>query len=162
MDTPAISSDALLRQATDRFWETIPPVWHRIRSNLQEIITEYSDITVEQFHILRHIHQGSHSTSQLADEKQISRPAISQIVDTLVGKGLITRQQSLEDRRFVQLGLSAAGTGLLHAIFEKNRVWMMGVLSALSAEELDRLLDAMQTLHQVFSDLPENPTHKHE
>lgn len=152
MTTPAPPFEELLSQSVDRFWDTIPPTWHRIRGNLQKVITENFDLTVEQFHILRHIHQGIRSTSELAAQKHISRPAISQIVDTLVGKGLLTRHQSTQDRRYVHLELTQAGTDLLEAVFTRNRAWMLEMLSELSAPELESLLAGLHALRKAFGE----------
>src|SRR5512133_1874684 len=102
-------SKEMLQQAIERFWETVPPVWGRIKGNVRGIATQNFDISVEQFHILRHIRKGIGSVSELADARQISRSAISQTVDLLFEKGLITRTQSTDDRRYVQLTLTPAG-----------------------------------------------------
>jgi DNA-binding MarR family transcriptional regulator len=56
-------------------------------------------ITMEQFHILRHIRRGYRSVKDLAEKKQINRSAVSQAIDALVSKGLVTRIQESGDRR---------------------------------------------------------------
>jgi DNA-binding MarR family transcriptional regulator len=150
-----MSSDPLLQQAIDRFWETIPPTWSRIRSRVHATASEHFGITVEQFHILRHIRKGFGSVSELAQVKQISRPAISQAVDVLVCKGLITRRQSAGDRRYVELELTKNGDELLNGIFQKNRAWMEEKLSSLSADELDALVRGMDILQKTFDESPE-------
>ena len=153
MSTESPSAKAeLLQQTIDRFWETIPPIWNRIRSNLRGAATERFGISVEQFHILRHIHRGIHSMSDLAVERCTSRPAISQVVDGLANKGLITRQQDSVDRRHVQLALTESGSALLKSIFDSNRAWMLSKLDALSQEELSASIQAMQLLKKTFAD----------
>ena len=57
---------------------------------------------------------------QLATAKNISRPAISQAVDVLVNKGLLTRMQSTKDRRYVDLALTDAGDNLLDTVSKKH------------------------------------------
>lgn len=146
------TKEEVLQRAIDRFWETFPPVWNRVRGNLRSIATENFDISVEQFHILRHIRKGICSVSELAAVKQISRPAISQAVDLLVDKGLITRQQSAEDRRFVQLALTESGDDLLNTIFQKNREWMTEKMASLNAKELDDITRAMEIIKIMFDD----------
>jgi DNA-binding MarR family transcriptional regulator len=150
-ETPP-SKDILLQQTIDRFWETIPPIWSRIRSNLRSTAAEHYGITVEQFHVLRHIHHGINSVSQLAVVRSISRPAISQVVDALANKGLLTRQQIAADRRCVQLALTESGAALLKGIFEDNRRWMLSKLEALSQDELSTAIQAMQILKATFAD----------
>jgi DNA-binding MarR family transcriptional regulator len=153
MTTNPSSSALLINKAIDRFWETIPPVWGRIRGNVRGIAMEHFNLTVEQFHILRHIRKGSHSGRDLASVQQISRSAISQAVDLLVGKGLVTRCEQAEDRRYIQLELTESGNALLNAIFEKNQAWMMEKMAILNPEELNSVLQAMEALKKTF-DLP--------
>jgi DNA-binding MarR family transcriptional regulator len=149
MTDHAIASDELLQQTIDRFWENFPPTWNRIKTNVRGIAAEKFGITVEQFHILRHIRRGQGSVSELAEAKNISRPAISQAVDVLVQKGLITRTPDARDRRHVQLALTASGNALLDAIFDNTRQWMMQTLSPLSDEELQALTCAMDSLRKT-------------
>jgi len=147
------STEPIVNKAIDRFWETVPPVWGRIRGNVRGIAMENYNLTVEQFHILRHIRKGNHSVSDLADAQQISRSAISQALDLLVGKGLVTRYEQAEDRRYVQLELTESGNALINAIFKKNRAWMMKKMASLNIEELNNILKAMEVLKNTFDPL---------
>ncbi len=146
------TTQELVQQAIDRFWETIPPTWNIIRGHIRGIAAEHYGMTVEQFHILRLVRKGIHSMSELAEIKQISRPAISQAVDLLVEKGLLTRQQSEDDRRFVKLDLTDNGHGLLNAIHEENRAWMVEKLSGLQPEELSCLVRGMDIFKEAFEE----------
>jgi MarR family 2-MHQ and catechol resistance regulon transcriptional repressor len=86
----------------------------------------------------------------LADAQNISRPAISQGVELLVKKGLLTRVQSTEDRRFVQLTLTEEGDKLLDSVFQDTREWMKKRMGTLSTEELENVIDAMQSLKKML------------
>ena len=154
VDTLSVKEE-LLQQAIDRFWETIPPLWNRIRSNLRGTAAERFGISVEQFHILRHVNRGINSVSDLAVERCTSRPAISQVVDTLVNKGLLTRRQEADDRRYVKLALTVNGSALLKGIFDSNRTWMLSKLDALSEAELGAAIQAMETLKKTFAEFTE-------
>ncbi len=118
------TSENLRDRAIDRFWETVPPLWNSIRSHIRATATANFDITVEQFHVLRYVRRGTDSVSELATAKNISRPAISQAVEILVKKGLLTRVPSKEDRRCVELVLTEAGNHLLDTVFKETRGWM--------------------------------------
>jgi len=142
-------SHETLRIAVETFWETFPPFWHRIRAHIRQVATEKLDISVEQFHILRHIRQGRCSVSELAEAKNISRPAISQAVDALVHKGFIARTVDTRDRRHVQLALTESGNALLDAVFGETRQWMMQILSPLSEKELGDMTRAMDSLKKT-------------
>ena len=136
--------------AIDHFWETVPPLWSAIRSHIRHTATANFDITVEQFHVLRYVRRGTDSISELATAKNISRPAISQAVEVLVNKGLLTRVQSTQDRRFVELALTGAGNDLLDVVFKETRDWMRERMSVLSADELETVTKAMEALRKML------------
>ena len=144
------SSERLQNQAIDHFWETMPPLWGMIRTHIRAEATKNFDITVEQFHILRHVRRGTGSISELATAKNISRPAISQAVEVLVKKGLLTRVQSSQDRRFVELTLTDSGNNLLDSVFQDTREWMKERMSTLSTDELETVSKAMTALKKML------------
>ena len=150
MDSLISTSEETLQQVIDRFWETIPPVWSQIRANVRAIAAERYGISVQQFHILRYVRRGIHLASELASVTQLSRPAISQAVDVLVEKGLITRHTSARDRRCIELELTESGTDMLNAIFAENHRWMMQKMASLSPEELDNILLGMKAIKKTF------------
>src|SRR5512139_3368846 len=141
-----ITSENLRDQAIDRFWETVPPLWNSIRSHIRATATANFDISVEQFHVLRSVRRGTDSVSELATAKNISRPAISQAVEVLVKKGLLTRVPSKEDRRCVDLVLTEAGNHLLDTVFKETRSWMKERMGDLSPEELEAIAKAMEIM----------------
>ena len=138
--------------ALDGFWETVPPLWSHIRGYIRAAAAKNFHLSIEQFQILRLIRSGRGSVSELATAKNISRPAISQAVDGLVNKGLITRKQDSIDRRHVQLALTENGSALLASIFDSNRAWMLSKLEKLSQDQLSDAMQAMQVLKKTFVD----------
>jgi DNA-binding MarR family transcriptional regulator len=146
----AISKIQILEQTLDKFWESVPPLWSHIRAHIRTVATEDFDISVEQFHVLRFIRRGNCSVSELADARNISRPAISQGVDALVHKGLVTRTQSKEDRRYVELELTPEGNTLLDSVFRNTREWMRISLETLSQEELELAIRGMEILKKMI------------
>jgi DNA-binding MarR family transcriptional regulator len=146
------SIEQLIPKAIEAFWGTIPPVWNRIKANIRSIAVEHYDISVEQFHILRHIRKGLTSVSELAQVKQISRSAISQAVDVLVERGLVCRRQNAQDRRNIPLELTQAGDELLDTISETNRAWMKNLMTSLSAQDLNTLIGGLEILVKTFGE----------
>jgi MarR family transcriptional repressor of emrRAB len=146
---PAPSSKLVLR-TIDSFWESVPPVWHTVRANVRATAVERFEISVEQFHILRHIHRGARSMSELAALGRVSRPAISQAVETLVRRGLVRRRQSRTDRRTVELTLTPGGTALLDAIFRQTRGWMRMRLATSNDQDLRTMIAAMGLLREAL------------
>ena len=144
------SSERMRNQAIDRFWETVPPLWNFVRSHIRASATTQFDITVEQFHVLRHVRRGIGSMSELATAKNISRPAISQAVDVLVNKGLLTRVQSTQDRRYVELALTDEGNHLLDTVFRETREWMKERMRSLTPQELETIAAAMEIMKKII------------
>ena len=143
-------SEEAIQQTIHSFWETIPPIWNTVRARVRTTATQKFDITVEQFHILRHIRKEAHSVSELAEAGRISRPAISQGVDALVEKKLIHRTQGTGDRRYVRLDLTPEGNALLDAIFKQARLWMEIQLSTLNADELKAVNTGLALLREAL------------
>jgi DNA-binding MarR family transcriptional regulator len=139
----------LYDHAIDRFWETVPPLWNFVRAHIRASATTQFEITVEQFHVLRHVRRGI-SMSELAVARDISRPAISQAVDILVNKGLLTRVQSTQDRRYVELALTDEGNHLLDTVFKETREWMKERMRGLTTRELETVADAMEIMKKII------------
>ena len=144
------TTERLIPAAIEAFWSTVPPVWNRVKGNVRAIAVEHYDISVEQFHILRHIRRGLTSGSELAEVKQISRSAVSQAVDILVARGLVCRLQNALDRRNIPLELTESGNALLDTIWEKNRAWMKSRMISLTEQDLNTLTCAMEILSRTF------------
>jgi DNA-binding MarR family transcriptional regulator len=139
-----------LQQTVDHVMETLPPVWGHIRANLRAGATRNFGISLDQFHVLRHIRRGYQSVSELADWMEVSRSAVSQAVDALVEKGLVTRLQDEQDRRCVHLALTPQASQALNANYEMNRAWMMEKMAGLSPQEMDTITRALDTLKNIF------------
>jgi DNA-binding MarR family transcriptional regulator len=145
-----ILSSELLRNLVDVFWETYPPLWRMIQAHIREVAVEQFNISVDQFHILRLIRRGRNSVSELAEVRDISRPAISQTVDLLVTRGLIFRTTDIQDRRHIKLDLTADGNALMDAIFGNTRQWMVEKFALLSADEIQAFTSSMDSLKKVI------------
>jgi long-chain acyl-CoA synthetase len=92
------------------------------------------DLTTAQYRVLSQLAEGSEASSSLAEKLSVSRPTVTMVVEGLVQRGLVDRQQRIDDRRRVAVTLTETGSSLLA---EADRV----VLSRL-AEILSELPDA--------------------
>ena len=145
------SENASRTHLVDMVWKTLPKTWFIVRANLHELVAHHSTITVEEFHILRHVSMGQDCTSDIAQAKHISRAAVSQAVNGLVQKGLLTRRTESGDRRFIRLALTPAGNELLEMIFSENRAWLMERFAVLDATEAEALTSALENLLRVLN-----------
>ena len=150
MNLPTFSSTDFPHQVIDRFWETIPPLWHGIRARITQEARESFNLTHEQFHILRRIRKGCATVSDLAEDRRISRPVVSRAVDVLAEKGLLTRTQDMRDRRHVRLALTAQGEAVLETIFARVTAWMHEKLVTINDADLEQIMRSMEMLHKAF------------
>jgi DNA-binding MarR family transcriptional regulator len=135
----------------DKFWESIPPAWRKTRRQIRNIAVVKFHMTEEQFQVLRRIRRGSASVSALAVASGTSRSAVSKTVDALVHRELVVRSQDPKDRRNIPLALTDEGQRVLEAIFTEAEAWLSTLFERLSLEEMETLIQGMDTLHKIFS-----------
>jgi DNA-binding MarR family transcriptional regulator len=150
MDHPETTRVSLIRESIETFWQTVPPVWRNLKAYTHQTAMQNYQITMAQFSILREIHHGKTSVSQLAEAGHISRPAISRLVDILVRKDLISRLEDPVDRRHVKLSLTTKGELLLAGLFELTHQWMYEKLSLLDDEELNIIIHGLELIRSAF------------
>jgi long-chain acyl-CoA synthetase len=80
-----------------------------------EVALATVDLTLPQYRVLIHLAEGKHAASGLADKLAVSRPSVTGVVDGLVARGLVRREQDSADRRRVGHELTDAGRLLLGA-----------------------------------------------
>ena len=159
MDSAIISHEEQLCSTIERFWEIFPRIWHRSRVHVHNIVIEDHQLTMRQFAILRSVKNGRKSVSELAERGHTSRPAISRSVDTMVNKGLITRVQDPDDRRYVELTLTEDGERLFKTLTAEIREWMSLRLGELSEEQLNMITKALELLSTALED-QESPNNR--
>jgi long-chain acyl-CoA synthetase len=73
------------------------------------------DLTLSQYRVLGILGEGREAASALADKLAVSRPSVTGVVDGLVSRGLVRRDQADGDRRRVDIDLTATGREVLAA-----------------------------------------------
>ncbi len=143
---PRVTADLAL----DRFWETVPPLWGQIRAHIRAVARENFQLGVEQFQVLRLIRQGRDSVSEIASARNISRSAVSQVVDVLCHRSFLTRAEDPTDRRHTRLSLTRQGDAVLDAVFGETRAWMKSKIASFGPEELHGIVAAMESLNKML------------
>jgi DNA-binding MarR family transcriptional regulator len=129
--------------------DTVPLVMRNIRSELRSHRTR--DLSVPQFRILLFIkNHPEASISDVAEYIGLTLPTLSKMIDLLVARQWVTRVPCSEDRRRMQLGLTERGLILIDQSQESTRASLAARFEGLPAEELDRVMHAMQVLHGIF------------
>ena len=109
----------------------------------QKQITEL-ELTLPQAQLLRILRRGPMQTGQLAAEMRISAPAITQLTDRLIRKGLIERSTTADDRRCVIVALSDEGRHLVDQFRQRRREIFSEALSDLSESERKQALEVLE------------------
>lgn len=86
---------------------------------------------------------------QLADGLTVSHPAAVKLVERLVRKGLIERQESSSDRRVVELQLSALGRKCVDYVRDQRARGIERIVTQLESDDADRLRRGLQAFVQV-------------
>lgn len=84
--------------------------------------------------------------SELADRLHIARRSATSVVEELVDRGLLERQADPDDRRAVEVAVTAAGRRLLRRVQERRRSAARRLLTRLSPQELAELGDLLRRL----------------
>src|SRR6202020_2794907 len=125
-----------MTEGTDHVW--------LVMMKAMRALTKYATAGIEEtglglsdFGVLEILlHQGPLPVNTIGPMVDLTPGSISIAVDRLVGKGLVSRVESAEDRRVRIVALTPRGRTLIDSAFRKHSGQMRRVFSELSAEEL--------------------------
>ncbi len=104
-------------------------------------------ITHSQWFVLRVVeHFKKRNIKDIAEALEMSSSAATQLVDGLVQKGYVLRQENPEDRRLVQLELSPKGKKHIAASKEKRIHEMAEIFDALTDQELKEFVRLLKKI----------------
>jgi DNA-binding MarR family transcriptional regulator len=130
--------------------DTVPLVMRAIRAEMRS--HRSPDLSVPQFRALLFLHrQPGASLSAIAEHVGITLPSMSKLVDKLVTRGLVDRQEAAEDRRRVTLTLTAQGQSVLAMALRATQSRLAEKLDVLSPAEQITLMQAMRILRPIFT-----------
>lgn len=99
-------------------------------------------ITASQLYYLKSIDKlGSPSFSELTRKLQISKPSVSSGVNRLLQRGLVSKQQSVEDRRVFYISVTAKGKELVEAYKDIYRDYARSLAVILDESEMGVLIE---------------------
>ncbi len=97
------------------------------------------------------------NAAELADRLCVSRPAVSQMLRSLEGKGYIVRQPNPADRRRITVVSTNEGSLALRQAQRRYNTAVNHVLGAMTPEELTTLIHLMNRLTSVYNELKNKP-----
>jgi DNA-binding MarR family transcriptional regulator len=106
-----------------------------------------SGVTVAEWVVLREMYGADEfAPSALAEQIGMTRGAISKLIDRLLEKQMVTREECSDDRRFQSVALTAKGRRLIPkmaALADENDEEFFSALSGAERKELVRLLQKL-------------------
>jgi DNA-binding MarR family transcriptional regulator len=103
--------------------------------------------------VLSTLSDGPRRVTELAQTEALAQPTVTQLVDKLEGRGLVSRARSGEDARVVMVAVTAAGTERLEEVRAEIRANMREALVDLPDAELTELAHAAETLGGLIETL---------
>lgn len=105
------------------------------------------DLSIPQYNALRHLSQDAGlSINQLSDHLLCDKSNATRLVERMKNEGLVDRQRSKDDRRFVEVSLTEAGAELRHEAVSAHEDSIYRRLGCLNPEEQDMLLTQLTKL----------------
>ncbi|MGD1276418.1 MAG: MarR family transcriptional regulator [Tepidisphaeraceae bacterium] len=143
--TAEASSDRCARHVLS----VVPPVVRAIRNMMRH--HRLAGLSVPQFRAMALLSRSPRaSLSSVAEYVGTSLPAASRMIDGLVGKKLVARQECCDDRRQISLALTARGAAAFHASHQATQRQMGQRLKVLSSTQRRAVIDAMRLLAGIF------------
>jgi DNA-binding MarR family transcriptional regulator len=128
-------------------FELLDQVARQLRE-IQRLTVSEVNLTPPQYQTLRSLwEQDSQPFKDLAVFNRCTRPTMTGIVDTLEGKGLVTRQPNPDDRRSLLVTLTEKGSALEGKTPDLDRIYARCCVG-LSGEEFQRLGSLLDKLNQ--------------
>lgn len=101
---------------------------------------EESGLGLSDFAVLEALlHKGSLPVNVIGPKVNLTPGSISVAVDRLVARGLVSREESPEDRRVRIVALTPRGKGIITPIFKDHAAAIESVFAGLSRDELRQL-----------------------
>lgn len=95
---------------------------------------------------------GEMKISELSNKVNLSNSTITGIIDRLENQQMVVRSRSTEDRRIVYVKVTPKVDDLYKGIFKKAEETFEDLLSAGTSEELDKMIEGLNTLKKVLKE----------
>ncbi len=124
-----------------------------LENRLARLLRQY-DLTPSQYNAMRIMRgEGEPMPCLEVAQRMIQvAPAITRVVDQLVGRGLVYKQQSSEDRRVFLIELTPSGTRLLKKLDEPIQSLHQSLLGHVSKSDLKMLNGILEVAREGITD----------
>jgi DNA-binding MarR family transcriptional regulator len=142
-------NDDKIKELVDRYIA----VQFSVKKKAETLIKEQmeSDLTNDQHYTLRYINRvGSCTSSELADEFEVNKSAVTAIINRIWEKGLIKRTRDEKDRRVVYLTLTEKGKELFDQTEDRINTLVGSFISSFEQNEIEQFIKTYEKLNQIL------------
>ena len=140
LDVDAETADAL------KLWVVLSRAQSAVAAHVAADVQRHG-LTLTEFAILEALyHRGAMLLGEVQRRILVSSGGITFLVDRLVAKGLVERQQCATDRRARYAALTPEGTALLRRIFPAHAAAIRRAVGTLAPDEQRRAIDLLRRL----------------
>jgi DNA-binding MarR family transcriptional regulator len=109
-----------------------------------------ADLTPALMECLQYVYlHGPAPIRQIAGGLQISLSAVSQLVDRLVRKGMVTRGENEQDRRLTSIELTEAGRESVRQMRRRKSEWFDGILEAMPHSQRRAFREGLESFLKI-------------
>ena len=138
-----------LEESARKLLEVVPIIMQAIRSEMRS--RRSLDLTVPQFRALAFVNRNEGSSLwEVARHMGLTPPSTSRLVDGLIERGLMSRNDHPADRRRVRLTVTGPGLAILEASTEGTASYLADKLSGVDADNMEVIDKAVEALRTVF------------
>jgi DNA-binding MarR family transcriptional regulator len=143
-------------QLADQLLETLTAAMRRVRRQMRR--NSGTDLTVPQFRALRYVerHPGT-DLSSLGRHLAMSPSSASALVERLSRSGHVVRSIDPDERRRIQIVLSAGGSEVIGRAVGLTRTWLASELERMSVADRRRLGSALDVLGSLGAEPSADP-----
>lgn len=137
-------------ESARKLLEVVPIIMQDIRSEMRR--RRSLDLTVPQFRVLAFVNRNEGSSLwEVASHVGLTPPSTSRLVDGLIARGLMARNDYPADRRRVRLTVTGHGLAILEASTQGTVSYLADKLSGVDADNREAIDKAVEALRTVFA-----------
>jgi DNA-binding MarR family transcriptional regulator len=128
---------------------TTPLVMRTIGRAMRQSAGDAAPLLPQQYRLLGAIGRKPRTLGQIARIQGVTPATATTLVTTLETRGWVTREHDPDDRRRIVVTLTEGGSHVLAGSQRVAEIAMVELLSPLSCEHLQRLLDGLEVLNEL-------------
>jgi MarR family 2-MHQ and catechol resistance regulon transcriptional repressor len=134
------------QEAALKLWVVLARAFNAVSARISEDVARH-ELTPTEFAILEVLyHKGPLLLGEVQRKILVTSGGITYLVDRLVEKGLVKREECAEDRRARYAVLTPAGTALIRKVFPQHAVAIERAVSGLSTTEQREAVQLLKKL----------------